>query len=126
MALLRPEHLYYIPDLDRFEHEFIAAHLPWGSSGKILCKRCDREWTATWRTGQNRETTQGIVSTTHPTGTFTKAVVVPQAVTTIEQANGRTNFSGPLQFGSPCGDSEGVSWPSEHEHRGVVSLAPDP
>jgi hypothetical protein len=86
--------LYYISDLDRFEHEFIAAHLPWGSSGKILCKRCDREWTATWRTGQNRETTQGIVSTTHPTGTFTKAVVVPQAVTTIEQLTVELIFQG--------------------------------
>jgi len=77
--------LYYIPNLDRFEHEFIAAHLPWGSSGKIMCQRCDREWTATWRAGRNRETARGISSTTHPNQPFTKTVVVTQAVTTIEQ-----------------------------------------
>src|SRR6516162_5212897 len=40
-------------------------------------------------------------------------------------AYGRINLSRPLQFGSPCRDSEGVSGPSEHEHRGVVSLAHD-
>jgi hypothetical protein len=44
--------VFYIPDLDRFEQEFIEAHLPWESSGKVLCKTCDREWTATWRANQ--------------------------------------------------------------------------
>jgi hypothetical protein len=85
---------YYIPDLDRFEHEFIAAHLPWEDSGKILCKRCDREWSATWQPGQNPEITQGIGFTTHPTRPFTKAVVVPQAVTTIEQLTVELIFQG--------------------------------
>jgi hypothetical protein len=86
--------LYYIPDLDRFEREFIAAHLPWGNSGKILCKRCDREWTATWREGQNMETIQGIGTTRNLIRQFTKPVVVPQAVTTIEQLTVELIFQG--------------------------------
>jgi hypothetical protein len=45
--------VYYIPDMARFEDEFIEAHLPWSGSGKILCVHCDREWTRAWLAGRN-------------------------------------------------------------------------
>lgn len=50
---ITPSTLYYIPDLARFEQEFIKVHLPWENSGKILCERCDKAWTAAWRAGQS-------------------------------------------------------------------------
>jgi hypothetical protein len=66
---------YFIPDLARFEQEFIEAHLPWESSGKILCEKCDREWTATWRTGFGGQLPPSTQPTTAPVS----------APTTIEQ-----------------------------------------
>lgn len=48
-----PETLYYIPNLDSFEQEFIEEHIPWENSGKILCKTCDREWTVRSRMQQD-------------------------------------------------------------------------
>jgi len=73
---------YYIPDLARFEQEFIEAHLPWDNSGKILCEKCDKEWTATWRASQNPE----------PRIAPTTAAV--RGVTTIEQLTVELIFRG--------------------------------
>jgi hypothetical protein len=66
-----PATLYYIPDLERFEQEFIEAHLPWESSGKILCEKCDKDWTASWRVRQNREIITGTTATMVPVAAAT-------------------------------------------------------
>jgi hypothetical protein len=82
-CLITPGTLYYIPDLARFEEEFVEAHLPWQSSGKILCERCDREWTATWRAQQNGQTTPGMTS--HWPPALPKAAVAPRATRNAAQ-----------------------------------------
>lgn len=87
--------LYYIPDLARFEQEFIEAHLPWESSGKILCEKCDRVWTATWWAEQNPE--KPIVTTIGGAGSdVTKPATAPNGVaaTTIEQLTVELIFRG--------------------------------
>lgn len=80
------ETIYYIPDLDCFEQEFIEAHLPWENSGKILCKRCDREWTATGRAPENGATPElmppAIADQTSGTATGCPAV---ETQTNIQQ-----------------------------------------
>ena len=67
--------------------EFIEAHLPWESSGKILCKRCDREWTETWRPRPDGATTEPMLPSmpAHPmSGTATGCPAV-ETQTNIQQ-----------------------------------------
>jgi hypothetical protein len=85
-----PDTLYYIPDLDRFEQEFIEAHLPWDHSGKILCRRCDRAWTAAWQAERRAATSHNGQSAPSAQPT-TPAVSYP---TTTEQLTVELIFGG--------------------------------
>jgi len=56
--------IYRVEDLAVLVREFLDAHLPWDTSGKILCADCDKDWTAAWQARQKQETTSATAPET--------------------------------------------------------------